>query len=150
MGPRQRLGHGGDDGSAFRHADQLSHRPQVLDILRRHIEGIKLVQAPDGMWRQVLDDTTNSSDWEETSCTGMFAYSIARAVNQGWIDPTNMAVAQKAFLGICQHVKTNGVIVGTCEGTDIGTTESYYLQRTHPDDDPHGPGRCCCPARKFC
>jgi rhamnogalacturonyl hydrolase YesR len=115
-------------------------RPQVLDILRRHIEAVKLVQAPDGMWRQVLDDTTNTSDWEETSCTGMFAYSIARAVNRGWIDPTNMAVAQRAFLAICQHVKTNGVIVGTCQGTDIGTTESYYLQRAHPDDDPHGIG----------
>lgn len=88
----------------------------------------------------MLDDTANASNWEETSCTGMFAYSIARAVNRGWIDPTNMAVAQRAFLAICQHVKTNGVIVGTCQGTDIGTTESYYLQRAHPDDDPHGIG----------
>jgi len=115
-------------------------RPQLLDILRRHVEAVKPLQDAAGMWLQVLDDTNNSANWEETSCTGMFAYSLARAVNRGWIDPTNMAVAQKAFIGVCRHVTTNGVITGVCEGTNIGTNEDYYLQRTHPDDDPHGPG----------
>jgi len=115
-------------------------RAQLLDILRRHIAGVESVQAPDGMWFQVLDDPSNPSNWEETSCTGMFAYSIARAVSRGWIDPTDMAVAQRAVVALCAHVKTNGVVTDTCEGTDIGTNELYYLQRTHPDDDPHSPG----------
>jgi unsaturated rhamnogalacturonyl hydrolase len=112
-------------------------RPQLLDILRRHIEGIKAVQAPDGMWRQILDDTNL---WEETSCTGMFAYSIARAVNRGWIDPTNMAYAHKAFVALAQHVRSDGVVIGTCEGTNIGTNKDYYIARTQPDDDLHGRG----------
>ena len=112
-------------------------RAPLLDILRRQIAGVEAVQAPSGLWRQVLD---HPELWEETSCSAMFAYSIARAVNRGWIDPTNMAIAHKAFVGLCRNVKTNGVVTGTCEGTNIGTNLTYYVDRTQPDDDLHGRG----------
>jgi rhamnogalacturonyl hydrolase YesR len=112
-------------------------RPQLLDILRKQIDGLKKVQAPDGMWRQVL----NQPDlWEETSCTAMFAYGIARAVNRGWIDASNMEVARKAFAGIAQNVTPDGVVKGTCQGTNIGRDLSYYIKRQRPDDDLHGRG----------
>ncbi|HXI69928.1 MAG TPA: glycoside hydrolase family 88 protein, partial [Verrucomicrobiae bacterium] len=78
--------------SAMPEKDPL--RPKLIKILSAQIEGLKKVQAPDGMWRQVLD---KPELWEETSCTAMFAYGIARAVNRGWIDAANMEVARKAF-----------------------------------------------------
>jgi rhamnogalacturonyl hydrolase YesR len=112
-------------------------RPKVLKILRKQIEGLKKVQSPDGMWRQVLD---KPELWEETSCTAMFAYSIARAVNRGWIDPSNMAVARLAFAGISKNVTADGVVKGTCAGTNIGRTLDFYINRPRPDDDPHGRG----------
>jgi rhamnogalacturonyl hydrolase YesR len=112
-------------------------RPQLLDILRKQIDGLKKVQAPDGMWRQVLDQPDL---WEETSCTAMFAYGIARAVNRGWIDASNMEVARKAFAGIAQNVTPDGVVKGTCQGTNIGRDLSYYIKRQRPDDDLHGRG----------
>lgn len=117
-------------------------RDQVLNILRRQINGIKQVQSPSGMWYQVLDDGANPKNWEETSCTAMFAYSIARAVNRGWIDSTNMAVARKAFEAVCKRIQPNGVVNGTCEGTGIGTNEDFYLNRNHTTnaDDLHGRG----------
>jgi unsaturated rhamnogalacturonyl hydrolase len=112
-------------------------RPPLLDILRKQIEGIKKVQASDGMWRQVLD---KPELWEETSCTAMFAYSIARAVHRGWIDPSNMAVAREAFAGVSRHVMPDGTVVGTCEGTGIGESLDFYIQRKQPVDDFHGRG----------
>lgn len=112
-------------------------RPQVLKILRDQIEGLKKVQAADGMWRQVLD---MPELWEETSCTAMFAYGIARAVNRGWIDPSNMEVARRAFAGIAKNVTTDGVVKGTCQGTGINKTLDYYVKRPTPDDDLHGRG----------
>ena len=112
-------------------------RPQLIDILRKQINGLKKVQAPDGMWRQVLD---KPDLWEETSCTAMFAYGIARAVNRGWIDPANMLVARKAFAGIAQNVTADGVVKGTCQGTNIGMNLDYYINRPRPDDDLHGRG----------
>jgi rhamnogalacturonyl hydrolase YesR len=78
--------------------------------------------------------------WEETSCTAMFAYGIARAVNRGWIDASNMAVARKAFAGVAKQVTAGGAVNGTCQGTSIGTTLDFYIQRPHPDNDPHGCG----------
>jgi rhamnogalacturonyl hydrolase YesR len=112
-------------------------RARLLEILRRHVAGIKPLQAPDGMWRQALD---HPELWEETSCTAMFTYSIARAVNRGWVDPANMAVARKAFAGLCQHVTSEGVVKDTCQGTGVGENLEFYAQRTRPDDDMHGRG----------
>jgi rhamnogalacturonyl hydrolase YesR len=112
-------------------------RPKLIEILKNQVEGLKKVQAPDGMWRQVLD---KPELWEETSCTAMFAYGIARAANRGWIDASNMAVARKAFAGIAKNVTEDGVVKGTCQGTNIGQDLDYYINRPRPDDDLHGRG----------
>jgi unsaturated rhamnogalacturonyl hydrolase len=112
-------------------------RPKLLDILRRQLAGIKRLQAPDGLWHQVLD---HPELWEETSCTGMFAYGFARAANRGWIDPSNLEVARRAFAGLRTRITPDGVVKGTCEGTNIGLDLSYYADRRRPDDDLHGRG----------
>jgi rhamnogalacturonyl hydrolase YesR len=121
--------------SALPESDPL--RPRLLQILRRQVAGLIKVQAPDGRWRQVLDQPDM---WEETSCTGMFAYGIARAANRGWIDPSNMAVARHAFAGLARQVTPEGVVKGTCQGTNIGRNLDFYRRRTQPDDDLHGRG----------
>lgn len=112
-------------------------RAPLLAVMRRHLEGLKPLQAPDGLWRQVLD---HPELWEETSCTAMFAYGYARAANRGWIDPSNLEVARKAFAGLQTRVTPEGVVNGTCEGTNIGIDISYYVNRQRPVDDLHGRG----------
>jgi rhamnogalacturonyl hydrolase YesR len=112
-------------------------RPKLIEILKAQIEGLKKVQAPDGMWRQVLD---NPELWDETSCTAMFTYGIARAVNRGWIDASNLAVARRAFAGIAKKVTADGGVNGTCIGTNIGQDLDYYVKRPQTDDDLHGRG----------
>lgn len=113
-------------------------RAALLDILKRHIEGVKACQPDSGVWRQVLDQ---KDLWEESSCTAMFAYSIARAVNRGWIDASNMHVARKAFAGLCAgYITPEGSVNGTCEGTNIGLDVEYYANRRRPDNDLHGRG----------
>jgi rhamnogalacturonyl hydrolase YesR len=112
-------------------------RPQVMEIFRKQIEGLKKVQADDGMWHQVLD---KPELWEETSCTAMFAYGIARAVNRGWIDKSNMEIARRAFAGIAKNVTPDGGVNGTCQGTNIGMDLDYYINRQRPENDTHGRG----------
>jgi rhamnogalacturonyl hydrolase YesR len=114
-------------------------RSNVLNILRRHIEGVKSVQQPSGMWRQILD-YDNPSNWLETSCSAMFSYCIAHAANRGWIDATNMAVARKGFAGLSTNVTQYGEVGGTCEGTGIDTRISFYLGRSRGKDEMHGRG----------
>jgi unsaturated rhamnogalacturonyl hydrolase len=112
-------------------------RAKVIAILKKQMDGLQKVQAPDGMWRQVLD---HPELWEETSCTAMFAYGIARAVNRGWIDASYLPMARKAFAGISKNVTTDGVVNETCIGTNIGQDLDYYVNRQRPSDDPHGRG----------
>jgi rhamnogalacturonyl hydrolase YesR len=112
-------------------------RAQLIAILKKQINGLKPLQAPDGMWRQVLD---HPELWEETSCTAMFAYGIARAVNRGWLDASYMPMARKAFAGISKNVTADGVVNETCEGTNIGQTLDFYVGRKRPSDDTHGRG----------
>jgi rhamnogalacturonyl hydrolase YesR len=113
-------------------------REKLLDVFRRHVAGVKALQPASGVWHQVL----NRQDlWEETSCTAMFAYSIARGVNRGWLPASDMDVARKAFAGICaNYITPQGVVKGTCEGTGIGLDLEFYMNRRRPDDDLHGRG----------
>jgi unsaturated rhamnogalacturonyl hydrolase len=112
-------------------------RPQLLAILRKHLAGLKRVQAPSGMWHQVLD---HPEIWEETSCTAMFAYGFARAAHRGWIDPSGLDVARRAFAGVMTQVTPDGAVNGTCEGTNIGLDLAFYANRKRPPDDLHGRG----------
>jgi rhamnogalacturonyl hydrolase YesR len=112
-------------------------RPQLLSILKKQVDGLRPLQAPSGMWRQVLD---KPELWEETSATAMFAYGIARAVNRGWLPASDMAMARRAFAGVAKNVTPEGKVQNTCAGTNIGTTLEFYINRPRPDDDPHGRG----------
>jgi len=112
-------------------------RPQLLTILKKQIDGLRPLQAPSGLWRQVLD---KPDLWEETSATAMFAYGIARAVNRGWLPASDMAIARHAFAGVAKNVTPEGKVQNTCAGTNIGTTLEFYINRPRPDDDPHGRG----------
>jgi rhamnogalacturonyl hydrolase YesR len=112
-------------------------RAQLIAIFKKQIDGLKPLQAPSGMWRQVLD---HPESWEETSCTAMFAYGIARAVNRGWLDASYLPLARKAFAGISKNVTAEGVVNETCIGTNIGQDLAYYMDRQRPSDDMHGRG----------
>jgi unsaturated rhamnogalacturonyl hydrolase len=109
----------------------------LLAVFRRHVDGLRAVQAPSGMWRQVLD---RPELWEETSCTGMFAFSIARGVRRGWLGPEYLPIAQKAVEGLRTHVTWDGSVKDTCVGTGIGRTLEHYRDRPRTVNDGHGPG----------
>jgi len=112
-------------------------RAKLIGILKKQIDGLVPLQTTNGMWRQVLD---KPELWEETSCTAMFAYGIARAVNRGWIAPSYMSVARRAFEGVSRNVTADGSVNGTCIGTGIGQNLNFYITRPHPDNDMHGIG----------
>lgn len=109
----------------------------VLSVLQRHIEGIKSLQSSSGLWRQVLD---HPELWEETSCTAMFTYVISRAVNRGWIDKSNLLIAEKALKGLNQKITEEGAIIDVCQGTAIGYDLEFYKNRRRPFNDDHGIG----------
>jgi rhamnogalacturonyl hydrolase YesR len=112
-------------------------RARVLDVYRRQMNGMKPMQAPDGMWRQVVDEP---GAYREQSVTAMTMTAMARGVRLGWLDETYRPVIDRAWRGLAAHITEDGKIVDICTGTGSGPTLRYYLDRAaiHDFDDRGG------------
>jgi rhamnogalacturonyl hydrolase YesR len=67
-------------------------RGTLISLLQRHILGIARYQSGDGLWHQLLDKVDS---YLETSCSAMFIYAIARAVNKSYIEPRYSSIARR-------------------------------------------------------
>jgi rhamnogalacturonyl hydrolase YesR len=111
-------------------------RAEILAILRRHIKGLAERQSGTGLWHQLLD---RNDSYLETSCTAMFTYGIAHAVNKGWVSPWYGGVAQAGWNGVMSRQNKDGGFDGTCVGTDVAADPAYYYYRP-VSDEIHGYG----------
>ncbi len=93
-------------------------------------------QAPDGMWRQLIDD---AASWPETSATGMFTFAMITGVKNGWLDKkTYETAARKAWLALISYIDENNDVREVCEGTNKKNDRQYYLDRKRITGDNHG------------
>ena len=58
-------------------------RPYILNLLKKHAAGLARLQDGTGFWHQLLDQ---NNTYLETSATAIYTYSIAKAINNGWLD----------------------------------------------------------------
>jgi unsaturated rhamnogalacturonyl hydrolase len=114
-------------------------RERVLETLRAHVRTIaKLQSGTSGLWHQMLDKTDS---YLETSASAIFVYSIARAVNRGWISPVIYgSVAQAGWIGVTTRVNAKGQVEGTCVGTTLASDHVYYYNRPQSVYATHGYG----------
>jgi rhamnogalacturonyl hydrolase YesR len=101
-------------------------RGQVLEIYRRHMNGLRSLQAPDGMWRQVVDEP---GSYREESVTAMTLTAMARGVRLGWLDKSYRPVVERAWRALAAHITADGGIVDICTGTGSGPSLRFYLDR---------------------
>lgn len=102
-------------------------RAQVLDIYRRHMNGMRANQAPDGTWRQVIDEP---GAYREESATAMTMSAMARGVRLGWIDAkTYRPIITRAWRALAAHITGDGGIVDICASTGSQPTLRLYLDR---------------------
>lgn len=112
------------------------NREKILTQYRKMMATLKEYQRPDGMWGQLVDDSTS---WAESSGTGMFTYAIITGVKKGWLHAAEYApVAKKAWMKLVTFIDKNGDVTSVCEGTNIGNTKEYYLGRKPLTGDMHG------------
>lgn len=112
-------------------------REEIIALLKKQIEYIAQYQSESGLWHQLLN---KPDSYLETSCSAMFTYSIAKAVNEGWIDPKFKETAIKGWEGIKTHIDNNGLVKGICVGTGIGNDLQFYYDRPTELNDIHGLG----------
>ena len=113
-------------------------RTFILEQLRKHVRGLASYQSSEGFWHQLLD---RSDSYLETSATAIYTYSIARAVNQGWLDGiTYGPVAQLGWNALATKITEDGRVAGTCVGTGMAFDPAFYYYRPVSAAAAHGYG----------
>jgi len=112
-------------------------RDTLQALLQRHILGIARYQSAEGLWHQLLDKVDS---YLETSSSAMFTYSIARAVNKGYINPRYSSIAKRGWEGVMSKIRMDGQVEGVCTGTGVSDDLVFYYHRPAPLNDVHGIG----------
>jgi len=113
-------------------------RAKVVENLRAHVRAVAKLQSGAGLWHQMLDKTDS---YLETSASAIFVYSIARAIDAGWISPASYgSVAQAGWMGVTTRVNGRGQVEGTCVGTTLAGDHVYYYNRPQSVFATHGYG----------
>jgi rhamnogalacturonyl hydrolase YesR len=111
-------------------------RAKIMASYQAMMAGLLKVQAPDGRWRQVLDD---DKAWEENSCTGYFIFALGEGVDQGWLDAaTYRPAVKKAWGALCGQLDDKANVADVGAVTEHSNDESYYLQIPRSSGNLHG------------
>lgn len=112
-------------------------KEQVLTIFRKQVNNIARYQSESGMWHQLLD---KNDSYLESSCTAMFAYAIAKGVNEKWLSKDYDSIAKAAWKGLQSYITEDGQVKNICIGTGISHDLPFYYKRPAPLNDVHGLG----------
>jgi unsaturated rhamnogalacturonyl hydrolase len=131
---------------------QHPQRAELIAILNRLAKAVANYQdAKSGLWYQVMDRGTDKGNYLEASGSSMFVYALAKGVRNGYLPPTYLSVARRAYKGLVDHfVKTgpNGQMnfEGTVSVAGLGGNPyrdgsyEYYLSEKVVTNDPKGVG----------
>jgi len=112
-------------------------RPELIRLLLRQIVGFSRYQDTSGLWHQVLD---KPESYLESSVSAMYVYTVAKAVNEGWIDKRFITIAQRGWDALAKKITDDGEVPDICIGTSVEEDISYYFNRPKELNDTHGLG----------
>ncbi len=129
----------------------LNSREQILFILKDLLKSVVKYQDETGLWFQVLDMPDESGNYLETSCSSMFIYSLAKAVNHSYVDSSYAAAARKGYRELINRMVTTGEdglisLHGICSVAGLGGDPyrdgsfEYYISEPVVANDLKGVG----------
>lgn len=82
---------------------------KIVDITRNLMQGLKDNQdVNSGLWYQIVDKGNRFDNWQETSGSGMFIYSMQRAIELGIIQEKEYAnCIKRGYIGLLSKVRIN-------------------------------------------
>jgi unsaturated rhamnogalacturonyl hydrolase len=125
-------------------------RADVIAVLGKLVAAMKKYQDPaTGRWFEVVDKGSRSDNWTETSCSSMYAYTVSRSVEKGYVDATFKSVGTKGYQGPdgkggvlakisldkAGHTQLADIVIGTNVGD-----YAFYIGRPRETNDFHGLG----------
>lgn len=128
-----------------------SGRKQIITYLEQFAEAVVKVQDESGLWWQVLDQGNRDGNYLEATGTSMFVYTLAKAVNKGYLPKSYLEIANKGFDALIKNLVTveeNGLVnLNKCCGVaGLGGNPyrdgsyEYYINEIIRSNDPKGTG----------
>ncbi|MGV9295599.1 glycoside hydrolase family 88/105 protein [Amycolatopsis sp. NPDC003676] len=119
-------------------------RAELVGIVKFLADGYRRFQDPrTGRWYQVVDHGGDAGNWLETSASSMYAFTVSRAIERGYLPASYASVAQRGYAGVLQKVSigSDGLtnLADICEGTNVGDL-NFYFARKRLTNDFHGLG----------
>ena len=129
-------------------------RDSLLAILDNVAVQVKKLQDPEtGGWYQVMDRSGDKGNYLESSATALFIYTLAKAINQGYIGNEYITPVQKAFNGMIREftrLEEDGTYTLThcCAVAGLGGNSGkyrdgsfeYYIGEPVIENDPKSVG----------
>jgi unsaturated rhamnogalacturonyl hydrolase len=125
-------------------------RAEIVALIQKTADGIVKHQDPaTGLWWQVLDQGGQPGNYLEATASAMFVYSMAKAVNHGYLSRDCVPAILKGYDGLVTRlIKTNGAgqisLTRCCSVAGLGYgrdgSYAYYLREPVVDNDLKGVG----------
>ncbi len=84
--------------------EDYPQRSELANMVQGLVETLPKYQDETGLWYQVLDQGEREGNYLEASVSSMFMYSIAKAVNKGYVDKKYRKIALKAYNGLMKNL----------------------------------------------
>jgi unsaturated rhamnogalacturonyl hydrolase len=124
----------GNGFAALGFAEALTYLPEddpqrdaLLEMHGKHLEALRRLQQPSGLWCQMLDVP---GSYQEFTCTCMIGYAVARGLRRGWLDASYRDAVEQAWQGVSQRIDDQGNVVDACISTGVQQSVKDYLDRT--------------------
>jgi unsaturated rhamnogalacturonyl hydrolase len=125
-------------------------RPEIIAIYNQLAQGILKYQDPaTGLWYQVVDQGGRPGNYLEATASSMFVYSLAKAVNHGYLSADTTPAIRKAYAGLISQLVTTDAdgrinLNRCCEVAGLGTERNgsfdYYVGEKIVSNDLKGVG----------
>lgn len=132
----------------------IAGRDSVLQILQGLAEALVKYQDPNtGTWYQVTDQSAREGNYPESSATALFVYTLAKAINKGYLGSEYLDPVEKAFDGMSKfftRLEQDGTytITNCCAVAGLGGNAGkyrdgsfeYYISEPVIENDPKSVG----------
>ena len=133
----------GNGWAVWATTEVLLHAPKndrnykaVMEIYRKHIDGLVKTQDSEGYWHNILDMPETV---REASGTAIFTLALARGINNGWLDRKKyMPTLEKAWAALLSFVGDDGNLYGVKGGTNFSPDPDDYARTPFVRSDTHG------------
>ena len=125
-------------------------RPEIIAIYNQLAQGLIKHQDPaTGLWYQVVDQGNRKGNYLEATASSMFVYSLAKAVNHGYLPADYTPAIRKAYAGLVSQLVTTDAdgrvnLNRCCEvaglSADRNGTFEYYIGEKITSNDLKGIG----------